>query len=156
MNVNAKTTMVLISLLTFIPASFSYAKGVKEVNDVTFSEVQGRYWDLTEVKNISASISIDRTNVPIDIYTIKFEAKRLNGAGAVNFYYAYYTIDGNNCLSIGRVACTRVGTLYEMKDFTEYKYFQHLERVNRWNLQEGKLELYTYDENGDEVILIFI
>ena len=125
-------------------------------DDVTFSEIQARYWDLAEVKNGSATINIDRTNIPIDIYTIKFESKRLIGAGAVNFYYAFYTKDGNNCLSIRRIACTRVGTLYEMKDFPEYEYFQHLEKVNRWNLRDGKLELYTYNENGDEVILIFV
>jgi len=156
MRINMKNLMAIISLIVFIPAVFSYAKGVKGVNDVTFSEVQGRYWNLTEVRNGSGIISIDRTNIPIDIYTIKFESKRLTGAGAVNFYFASYTIDENDCLSIRRIACTRVATLYEMKDFTEYKYFQHLERVNSWNLHDGKLELYTCDENGDEVTLIFI
>ena len=155
MRVNMKYSMVMISLLIFIPALFSYAKGVNSVNDITFSEVQGRYWNLTEVKNGSVTVSIDRTNVPIDIYTIKFESKRLTGVGAVNFYFASYTTDENDCLSIKRIACTRVGTLYEMKNFTEYAYFQHLERAYRWNLYDGKLELYTFDKNGDRVILVF-
>jgi len=157
MNINMKKAMVLISLLIFIPAVFSYAKGgAKDVNDVTFSKVQGRHWDLAEVRNGSATISIDRTNVPIDIYNIKFESKRLIGAGAVNFYFAPYTVYENHALLIGRVGCTRAGPLYEMKDFTEYEYFRHLERVNSWNLRDGKLELHTCDENGGGVILIFV
>jgi len=155
MYINMKYSMVIISLLVFIPALLSYAKGVKEVNDVTFSEVQGRYWKLTEVKNSFGTISIDRINIPIDIYTIKFESKSLTGAGAVNFYFASYTIDENDCLSISRIACTRVGALYEMRDFTEHEYFQHLEKADSWNLHEGKLELHTYDKNGDGVILVF-
>jgi len=151
-----KKSIAIISLLIFIPASFTYAKGTNGVNDITFSEVQGRYWNLTEVKNSSGIISIVRANVPIDIYTIKFESKRLTGVGAVNFYFASFTIDENDSLSIKRIACTRVGTLYEMKDFTEYEYFQHLEKVDSWKLHDGKLELYTYDENGNEVILVFV
>jgi heat shock protein HslJ len=150
-----KYTMAIISLLIF-PALFSYAKGANGVNDIAFSEVQGRYWNLAEVKNGSGTISINRTNIPIDIYTIKFESKRLTGVGAVNFYFGSFTIDEDESLSINRIACTRVGTLYEMKDFTEYAYFQHLERAYRWNIYDGKLELYTFDKNGDRVTLIFI
>ena len=156
MRVNIKYSMVIISLLIFLPALFSYAKGANGVNDITFSEVQGRYWNLTEVKTGSGTISIDRANIPIDIYTIKFESKRLTGVGAVNFYFGSFTIGENECLSINRIACTRVGPLYEMKDFTEYAYFQHLERAYRWNLHDGKLELYTFDKNGDRVTLIFV
>jgi len=116
MRVNMKCSMAIISLLIFIPALFSYAKGANNVNDITFSEVQGRYWNLTEVKKGSGTISIVRDNIPIDTYTIKFESKRLTGVGAVNFYFGSYTTDENDCLSINRIACTRVGTLYEIKD----------------------------------------
>jgi len=126
-----------------------------DVNNTAFSEVKGRHWNLTEVKHKSAVINIDRTNAPIDIYTIKFETAHLTGAGAVNFYSASYVARTNHTLSIIRFARICSDTLYEMENFTEYEYFQHLERVNRWELCNGKLELHTYDEYGARVILIF-
>jgi hypothetical protein len=125
------------------------------VNDTDFSEVLGRHWNLTEVKNKSATIYIDRTKAPIDIYTIKFETAHLTGTGAVNFYSASYKARENHRLSIVGIARIRDDTLYEMEDFTENEFFRYLQRVSGWDLQGGKLELYTYDENGARAILIF-
>ena len=96
-------------------------------NNTIFSEVQGRHWNLTEVKKMSATITMDRT--PIDRYTIKFESAHLTGAGAVNFYSASYVARQNHTLSILKFGRIRDDTLYEMEDFTEYEYFRHLERV---------------------------
>jgi len=124
-------------------------------NNTIFSEVQGRHWNLTEVKKMSATINIDRTKAPIDRYTIKFESAHLTGAGAVNFYSASYVARQNHTLSILKFGRIRDDTLYEMEDFTEYEYFRHLKRVNLWDLHDGKLELHTYDENKARVILIF-
>jgi len=125
------------------------------VNDTDFSEVLGRHWNLTEVKNKSSSINIDRSKAPIDIYTIKFETTHLTGTGAVNFYSASYTARENHRLSIVGVARIRDDTLYEMEEFTENEFFRYLQRTNGWDLHGGKLELYTYDENGARAILIF-
>ena len=68
-------------------------------NNTIFSEVQGRHWNLTEVKKMSATVNIDRTESPIDRYTIKFESTHLTGAGAVNFYSASYVARQNHTLS---------------------------------------------------------
>lgn len=125
------------------------------VNNFVFSEIQGRHWNLTEVKNKSASINIDRTKAPIDIYTIKFEPVHLTGAGAVNFYSASYVARKNQTLSIIRFACILNDTLYETENFSECEYFRYLKRVNRWNICDRKLELYTYDGDGERVVLIF-
>jgi hypothetical protein len=124
-------------------------------NNTDFSEVLGRHWNLTEVKNKSAIINIDRTKAPIDIYTIKFETTHLTGTGAVNFYSASYMAGKKHGLSIVRVASIRDDTLYEMEDFTENEFFRYLERTNKWNIHGGKLELYTCDEKGARAILIF-
>ena len=126
-----------------------------DLNNAVFSEVQGRRWNLTEVKNESAIINIDRTKVPIDIYTIKFETAHLTGTGAINFYSASYAAREDHTISIVGFARICGDTLYEMEDFTEYEYFRYLQRVNRWDLHDRKLELHTYDENGARVILIF-
>jgi heat shock protein HslJ len=125
------------------------------VNDTDFSEILDRHWNLTEVKNKSVTIHIDRTKAPIDIYTIKFETTHLTGTGAVNFYSASYKTRENHRLSIVGIARIRDDTLYEMEDFTENEFFRYLQRVNGWDLHGGKLELYTCDENGARAILIF-
>jgi len=125
------------------------------VNNFVFSEIQGRHWNLTEVKNKSTTINIDRTKAPIDIYTIKFEPIHLTGSGAVNFYSASYVMRKNQTLSIIRFARILNDTLYETENFTEYEYFRYLKRVNRWNLCDKKLELHTYDGDGERVVLIF-
>jgi hypothetical protein len=125
------------------------------VKNFVFSEIQGRRWNLTEVKNKSTTINIDRTKAPIDIYTIKFEPAHLTGAGAVNFYSASYIARKNQTLSIIKFARILNDTLYETEHFTEYEYFWYLQKVNRWDICDRKLELYTYDENGARVVLIF-
>ena len=160
MIITMKKNLLLISLLICIPAVFSYANSDRVTGrtgnvTLTFSEVQDRLWNLAEVRNGSTVINIDRTNVTRDIYTIRFQTVRLIGAGASNAYFAPYTAGEDNALSIGRIASSRVAPLYEMKDFTEREYFMCLEKVDRWDLRNGKLELHTYDRDGDEVILIF-
>jgi len=125
------------------------------VNNPVFSEFHGMRWNLTEVKNKSATINIDRTRSPPDIYTIKFETAHLTGSGAANFYSATYVARENHTFSILKFARILDGALYEMESFTEHEYFRHLEKVNRWNFNNGKLELHTYDEYGARVILIF-
>ena len=155
MRVTVKKTMITIFALIFIPAVFSYAGGNRVAGNVPFSEVQDRLWNLTEVKNGSAVISIDRTNVTRDFYTIKFQTGRLIGTGADNSYFASYKAGEDNALSIGRISSSRAAPLFEMKNFTEREYFMCLEKVNRWDFRDGKLELHTYDKNGEGIILIF-
>ena len=151
MAINVKKTM--ITLLLCIPAVFSYASG--NTDNVTFSKVQNRLWKLEEVINGAAVISIERANAPKDIYTIRFQAGRLIGAGADNSYFTSYAIGKKHSLSIGKIGGSRVDPLYEMKNFTEHEYFQCLEKADRWDFRNKKLELHTYDKNGAEIILLF-
>jgi len=155
MIVTVKKNLLAIALLICIPAVFSYADNNRVAGNVNFSEVQDRLWNLAEVRNGSAVISIDRTNVSKDIYTIRFQTIRLIGAGAANAYFASFTACEDKALSIGKIVSTRVVPLHEMKNFTEREYFMCLEKVNRWDFRNGKLELYTYDKNGAVVILVF-
>ena len=129
---------------------------ILNANNINFSEIQGRRWNLAEVKNKSATININRDKAPTDIYTIKFESAHLTGTGAVNFFSASYAARENHTLSILGIARIRDDTLYEMEDFTEYEYFRHLQRAKQWYLRDGKLELHTYEENGTGTILIFL
>jgi heat shock protein HslJ len=120
-----------------------------------FNNILNKDWSLAEVRKGTNIITLDRTNVPTNIYTIKFEIKHLFGAGAPNRYGSIYTEGENQTLSIGRIWSTRMSPLYEMDDFKEYEYFKCLEKVTRWYLCNGNLELYSSTENDTQVILIF-
>jgi heat shock protein HslJ len=156
MTASMKKTIVIISFLFFIPAIFSGASGNMDASNTAFSELLDRKWLLAEVKNGSDVISIVRDGVPKEIYTLVLQTSRLVGSGAGNNFFASYTVSENYAISIGRIASTRAMPIFEMKEFTEYEYFLHLEKADRWTLRNGKLELHTYDKNRAEVILIFI
>jgi len=145
----------LILLLIFIPSVFSYANGSRVADKVSFSEVQDKVWSLMEVKNGAAVISIDRTSASKVIYTVKFQNGRLIGTGADNSCFSSYTAGEDKALSIGKIVSSRMAALFEMRTFTERDYFLSLEKTDRWDLRDGKLELHTYDKNSVRIILIF-
>jgi hypothetical protein len=154
MNTITKRAMIMNALL-LITAIFSYADDIPDANGLTFNKVMRRDWNLAQVVSGSTIILIDRTNAQMETYSIRFDTDRLGGRGASNIYFSSYTLGENNSISSGRIASTRMNPVFEMKDFREYEYFRHLERVYRWDIRDWKLELYTYDGNGDDVTLVF-
>ena len=125
------------------------------VNNAVFSKVQSKCWNLTEVRKESSTIKIDRAQAPTDIYTIQFKAAHLTGTGAANFFSAAYAARQNHTISITGFGRISGDALYEMGEFTEYEYFRHIQRANRWELHDGELDLHTYDGNGGAVVLVF-
>jgi heat shock protein HslJ len=101
--------------------------------------------------------TIDRTNVPRDIYTIRFEANRLTGIGAPNTYFASYSVGEYSDLSIWGVGSTRVSPIFQEKAFSENEYFKCLKSAATWYRLEEKLVLYTYpeDDYDNPLILVF-
>jgi hypothetical protein len=155
MNTHVKKS-IITSTLFLITAAFSYANDGSPSDNVPFSRIQHIDWNLAEVKSGDSTVIIDRTNVQREIYSFRFEADRVRGRGADNLYFTRYTSGVNNSLSIGRLFRTFMAPLFEMESYSEYKYFQQLERVNRWEFHDWKLRLYTCDENGAPVVLVFI
>ena len=145
---------MMIACFLVLSAAFSWAGGKTAVSDKNFSEVQGKDWYLTEVKIGSKVIKIDRTDVPLDIYAIKFESDRFGGRGAPNRFFSWYTVEEGNTISIGGIAGTRMAPLYETENFTEYEYFMCLEKVNHWYYINGNLELHSV-KNENQVTMIF-
>jgi heat shock protein HslJ len=120
------------------------------------NDIQGKDWLLTEVKSDSNSVFIDRTEPDTaGIYTLKITADSLSGRASPNLYFGPYTSGVNKTLSIGAVASTLMASTIENEDFVEYQYFRYFNNVNRWELRDGNLELYSFDENGNQVVLIF-
>jgi heat shock protein HslJ len=155
MNVNMKKAIMKVTLF-LASAIFSFADDIPIADNVPFSRVQRIDWNLAEVKSGSATVNIDRTNAQREIYSIRFQEDRIRGRGADNIYSAPYTVGANNSLSIRRIASTLMLPMFEMEGFGEHEYFRHLERVYRWEFDNWKLKLYTYDEDDGEAILEFI
>jgi heat shock protein HslJ len=75
--------------------------------------------------------------------------------GAPNRYRAPYSLGEGHTLTIGNIAATLMMGLGEPLDVAEYEYFTYLNKVTRWDIREGALELYTSDSSGTEKVLIF-
>ena len=125
-------------------------------NSATIADIQDRDWILEEVQSNSGSVRINRTRPgAAEVYTLRFDAERVSGMAAPNRYFAPYTKGEGKALSIGMVAGTLMAPLFENEDLREHEYFGYLSRVNRWDLRNGKLELYTSAENGNEIVLVY-
>jgi heat shock protein HslJ len=124
----------------------------------SFSSIEGKEWLLSEFLAAGNTVRINRNDRNTrGIYTISFQdGGQVNGTGAPNRFFGPYTTGGNRALSIGNLASTMMASLWEPEELKEREYFGFLSRVTRWDLREGKLELYSTNENGPEVILIFI
>jgi heat shock protein HslJ len=155
MKTNIQKAVMKITLL-LISAIFSFAGDVPAGDNVPFSRIQGIDWNLAEVKKEAETVVIDREKAQREIYSIRFQEGIARGRGANNIYSAPYTAGENNTLSIRKIAGTYMLPLFEMENFTEYEYFRCLERTYRWEFHDWKLKLYTYDENKEEAILVFI
>jgi heat shock protein HslJ len=152
-----KKFMITIAFVSFVSTAFSFAYE-EGYTRVTLSDIQGKNWHLTEVKRgYNVIAAIDRTNVPKDIYTIRFEANRLAGIGAPNTYFAAYSIGEDFNLSIWGIGSTRVSPIFQMKVFSENEYFKCLKSVDTWYKRGENLILYTYPEDDfdNPLILVF-
>ena len=137
-------------------AVLSCAGSVAAKSSAGFDMVLGRDWILEEFTSASVTTRIDRTKSGgIEIYSLRFETQRLGGSGAPNRYSASYTTGEDKTISIGMVSSTRMAPIFENENLREYDYFGCLQKVYRWDLRNGKLELYTKSETGNEAVLIF-
>jgi len=152
MKTNIRKAIMTITLLL----ALSFADDISAEDNVPFSRIQRLDWNLAEVKTGVSTVIIDRTNAQTETYSIRFQEGLIRGRGANNLYSAPYVAGENNFLSIQGIASTYMLPLFEMENFSEYKYFRHLERAYRWEFHDWKLRLYTYDENKQGAILEFI
>jgi heat shock protein HslJ len=162
-----KKSLITIAMFLFVVVAFSFADENSRVNlspsengyrRVNLNDIQGKNWRLAEVKRgYDVIAAIDRTNTPVDIYTMKFEAARLSGTGGLNTYSAAYSVDENYNLSIRGITSTRMNPIFQMKTFSENEYFKCLNNVKTWYTLGKNLILYTYpeDDYDNPIILVF-
>ena len=148
-----RKNLLLIFLLVILMAC---AGGARVNSSANIADIQDRDWALAELRSASGIVSIDRTRPgAAEVYTLRFDAERLSGGAAPNRYFGPYDSGPGNSLSIGLVASTLMAAIFENPDLKEQDYFTYLNRVMRWDLRDGNLELYTTDENGREFVLVY-
>jgi heat shock protein HslJ len=125
-----------------------------------FSGVQDKDWDLVELRTGQESILFDRGQLSKegfdDIFTLRFDVERINGVGAPNRFFAPYTLAEKQGITIKTVAATLMASIREPEKLKERDYFMYLQNAVKWNLAGGKLELYSKEEDGSEVVLVFV
>ena len=130
-----------------------------------FSDVEGKEWFLSEVRSAGNTVVMDRQKLEADsmggFFTISFQGgnaaneRQVNGVAAPNRYGGPYTLGSDKTLGIGLLRSTMMAAFKEPDGLNENGYFAYLSKVTRWDLREGKLEIYSSDSNGAEAILVF-
>jgi len=131
--------------------------GTPSVTDIT-----GTQWKLIEVqvKNepFGVNIIFDRKTLSKeqagDIFTLNFDKENVSGKGAPNSYSAPYTRENEN-ISISQMRTTMMASLWQPEKLREHQYFIYMQNAYKWNLADKKLELFSKDEEGKEVKLVF-
>jgi hypothetical protein len=117
--------------------------------------VRGKDWQLAELK-AGADLVFSREGGEFDAaYTLKFQNGMASGRGAPNTYRAPFEEGPGQGLSIKGGAATLMAPLRKPEGFTESQYFGYLERVYRWDLKDGSLELSTRGEDGAGAVLVY-
>ena len=163
-------SVLAFSALFILPALLFplFANGAAaHENRVTFKDVEGKEWILSEIKGPGKSVILDREKLISEnfggVYTIIFRegdnpnAGQVNGMGAPNRFFGPYTLGNNWALSLGHLASTMMMAFREPDGLSESEYFAFLSRVTGWylSLREGKLELYSSNSDGVEATLVF-
>jgi heat shock protein HslJ len=124
-----------------------------------FSDIRDKNWNLMELRLKSENITINRDKMAEisfgDIFTLRFDAERIGGTGAPNHFIGPYTLADKQAITIGNLAATLMAPIFEPEGLKEYDYFSYLQNTSKWNIVKGNLELYTKDNAGAEVVLVF-
>ncbi|MDR2743244.1 MAG: META domain-containing protein [Treponema sp.] len=124
-----------------------------------FSDAIGKEWYLVEIQTPSGPAKFSRAVLEAhgmgDCYTLRFDQERLAGKGAPNRYTAPYQLGKDAAISIQAIAGTLMTSLSEPPGLGEQEYYNYLERVSRWNLEEDTLNLYTRNTSDELMILVY-
>jgi heat shock protein HslJ len=154
---------IIVLCAAFVLSAVAFPSGVFGApawdSGISFSDVEGKEWILSEVKSAGKSVIMDRAKLQASnmggVYTITFNGEQVNGMGAPNRYLGPYTVGSNRALSIGNVASTMMMGLFQPDGLAENEFVAYLSKVTRWDFRDGKLELYSSNSDGTEAVLIF-
>jgi heat shock protein HslJ len=124
-----------------------------------FEDIRDKEWKLIAVQTEPGNITFDRNQLIDegfgDIFTIRF-TDRAGGKGAPNNYFGPYEAGKDRSLSIQNVAATLMAPIREPEKLKERDFFNYLENVYRWDINQENLELFTRGEDGVEAVMVFV
>ena len=145
-------------------AQTACASGAGNTGKTKFSDVRDKDWKLMEVRARTESafgkdVIFNRRMLTQeslkDVFTLRFDAERVSGAGCPNRYVAPYTLAENQAINIQPIAGTLMLALFEPEQLKESEFFAYLEKADKWELVKGNLRLRSTNEKGLAVLLVF-
>ena len=128
-------------------------------SSLDFSLIEEREWILHEIQRPREVILMNRESLDLegygDVFTIYFSFDRVSGRGAPNSYSGPYTAGSGMTIDIGLLLTTMIAPLRVREGITEHEYFALLYASTRWDLIDGRLILYS-TENNAEAVLVFV
>jgi len=130
----------------------------------SFSGVMGKDWKLIEVDLDGTPFNrialynrndLKKNNVG-GIYTMNFNAEMVSGTGAPNKYSAPYTLGDGNAIKIGVMKSTLMAPIVQPEKLQEQAFYNYMQNVESWSVEDGKLILQSKADNGNVIKLIFI
>jgi hypothetical protein len=125
----------------------------------SIADLQGKEWRLLRVRTPEGDSGFSRENLEAegmgDFYTLAFDAEYVSGKAAPNRYNGSYQQGGDQEITFGVMAGTRMASFKEPEGLKEQEYYDYMANVRRWALIEGMLELYTLDAEDRETALVF-
>ena len=103
------------------------------------NQLLGKEWILKSFIDKGESITLQ----PKSKITIQFNKNEVTGSGGCNRYFGSYKITNTNSISIGSLASTEMACPDIMEQ--ETKYFATIQRINKIQVTENKLELSSSD-----------
>ena len=124
-----------------------------------FAAVTGKTWKLSQVKSAPGEIIFDASKQDQqffkDAYTITFDNGRASGKAAPNRFNAPYNLGEGNAISFLPAAATLMMGIKEPVGLNEHGFFVLLEKVNKWNISNNQLTLYTVNGLSEKVTMTF-
>jgi hypothetical protein len=153
----------LVPLLLVAAFYFSSCAG-----EAPFTKIQEKEWKLVELRISSSNspefsrdpVNFDRTKLKSegmdDIFILTFSTRAgVSGRAAPDTYTASYEQGAGQSLSLKQVNTTHSDRVIAPERLRETEYFTFLEKINRWEFNQNKLELYSVSPDGKEAVLIF-
>ncbi|WP_461257184.1 META domain-containing protein [Treponema sp. R80B11-R83G3] len=134
------------------------------VKGSAFSSVTGKDWKLIEVQldgtPFNRIVLYDRNDLKKNnvggVYTMKFDAEMVSGTGAPNKYSAPYTLGDGNAIKIDVIKSTLMAPIVQPEKLQEQAFYNYMQNVEQWSLEDSKLVLQSKADNGNVVKLIFV
>jgi heat shock protein HslJ len=171
-----KLTWLFAIIIFMQTACASNAGDAGATGGAKFSDVMDKDWKLMEVRAVEKvffktnngkidwfftprDIIFKRDMLaqesPKDVFTLRFDAERVSGAGCPNRYFAPYTLGEKQDININPMAATLMIALFEPEQLKEHEFFAYLEKVDYWNLVNGNLQLFSTNNEGATMLLVF-